>query len=182
MSDLNEALGSAGAGHQFKFGEHELTFMPLTQGMKAAFSSWVVARAREDAIDSELALLRRARRLREEASNLDPDDYNGRESILQDIYSLEETARTQMKHFNDSKTAGEFYFTGRMCLEAMRTMEGTVKLVSLMLKPKHPNLTLAEITEIVDTHYNKIKNAVREVQGLGKSKSPNPSKESGTAE
>lgn len=169
MGGINEALGSAGAGATFTVGGKPLTFMPITQGMKGEFVKRLLHRARDTATESELHLHRQARRLRAEIAAAPADE---REELARDVAELEASAARQMKMFNDARDAGEYEFDDRLGLAALSTVEGAATIAWLMLRPKQPALTLDDVRELFLEHPKELRDAVREVQRLGKPSSP----------
>lgn len=184
MSDgsITSALGTAGAGVSVFIDNEEWTLSPLTQGMKSAFESWVTAGRREAALETEQFYRRKARDIRKRLID-DGDCFDDaeREHMVEEVRDLEAAAGRQMSEFNDLKAARKFHFNDYLCQEALGSFEGSAKILQLMLRPKHPNVTLEKASELHDKHNKAVRAAMKEVQGLGKSK-PAPQKESSPGE
>jgi hypothetical protein len=174
MADLSSA-------QSFTIDGKEWSLMPFILGMKTKFSDWMIVRSKETALDLQLTLQRQARKLRQQIFDDDKKIAQGlesdlseldREEVIGDVEFLMESAARQLKEFKDDKDTGRLHFTGSKCVEAMRTTEGTVKMMQLVLEPKHPGMKLEEIMEIYKKNQNAWVDAIREVAGLGKKLAP----------
>lgn len=182
-TDLNKELGQAGAGVTFTVKdlvkapdgiENEVvtswTVSPLVQGTKASFSAFVQENAREAALESELFYRRKARKIRKELiDNGDLIEDEEREKLIEDIRDLEASATQQMSEFNTLRTACRFHFNDNLCQTTLNGIVGSIKIAELLLKPKHPNITFSKAEKLFDSHQKEIRQAIKEVQDLGKS-------------
>lgn len=167
----------------YTIGGEAKTLSPLTQGMKTSYSNWVSTRFREATIDTEMALQRRARKIRQiliedskamamevgRPSSLSDEQ---RQDLEGDLNYLVEAAARQTKELNEAKTTGRLHFSGDMCISTMASVEGTVRLLHMLLVPKHPETNLEKAFEMYDKHQNAWISAIREVTGLGKNALP----------
>lgn len=167
MSDINQTYGVAGAGYQFTIGDATYTLMPLTQGMKAAYASWVQKRGRDSAADTELYYRERIEGFRNQLRGDSLTDEE-RQDIGQKIMQAQVSANRQMSEFNEKRTAGAYEFHGEVVQSSLSQTEGTTYLVYLMLRPKHSRITLDEVRDLVTNHGWLIEDAVREVQQVKK--------------
>lgn len=175
MSDINQALGGYGAGYQATLGTETFTLMPIVQEQKAEYVAWVCKRAKDAALEVEeeyrqrLRTLRQEASLKEEANALSEEE---REDYQDRIAWLEARATAPMNEYTERKTAGAFSFHGSVTREVMKEDEGQVKLLMLMLTPRHPGIKAERVRELMGRYQKELRSAVREAQNLGKSPSP----------
>ena len=136
------------------------TLSPSTQGMQTAFSERLKERAKKE-FDTDAADMRkRAMPLWSEARKLQEEIDNGAisadaiaktqrfEEIVNEAKFLESEARESVDRFKRSKAAGDYEFYGEEGVRALGTTLGQIFMCWLMLKPKHPTLTLAEVERL----------------------------------
>jgi len=175
-NDYNRTLGLEGNGYSFQITDNGVnkayTLMPLSLKMKAKFSEWVVKRNLQSAMDAEQAYNQRIRQLTNDLRNGQTNSLDEQLALQECIEQLKDSAKSQMAEFNAKKSAGEFYFHSKATQQSMSTTEGSIYLLSLMLEPKHPTITLDQCEELFINHQTEIIAACREAQNLGKSQAP----------
>jgi len=175
-NDINRSLGLDGAGYTTTIDGKAWTFMPLTQGMKAKFSAWMLDRARRTAMESERFYRREAQRLRQEGQAKEEAlSATEREELVREILEMDAAAARQMTEFNERAAAGEYHFDGRVCNQAKLTVDGACQIILLSLEPKHPGVTLPQAEDLFVSHNKAVVEALREATNLGKLPAPSPS-------
>lgn len=175
MDEITKELGLDGPGYSETFGTKVYIFVPLSQGMKGEFATWVSQRAEKSIMDSFTSLRKQARLIKDDLitnqSRYSPDEQS---ELAQNMNDLQEQAQSLFQSFSDRRTAGVYEFHGIVCQEALQTIPGSVKLIYLMLREKQPKITEKECEDLYLNNMALMISAVRKVMGvedLGKSKS-----------
>lgn len=163
MGSPAQALGAHGPGKSVCLDGQVWILTPSTQGMQIAFSELIKARAKKE-FDADASDMRRralplwteARRLQEEIEGgaIEVDEARKAElveryeQVVAEARSLEFEARDSIDRFKQAKAAGEYEFYGEHGIRALGTTFGQVQMCLLMLKPKHPSITLGDVEKL----------------------------------
>lgn len=163
MGSPAQALGVNGPGKTVRLDGNEWILSPSTQGMQIAFAEWLKGRAKKER-DADAADMRRravplwaeARRLQEELELGDGETDPVRKAELTERHEaavnearfLEFESIESLERFRRARDAGDYEFYGTEGIRALGTTLGQMQMVWLMLKPKHPGVTFAEVERL----------------------------------
>lgn len=150
-------------------------FMPVNQGMKIEYEEWLEGRARDAAIKTANALRKKARQLRIRVNDASLDD-DERLELAREAKGLEDTAADHMAKLDERITAGVYEFAGAVCIRAWNTDEGISRLAQMMLREKHGDMSLEDVTDLVREHYTEVTDAMRRANDSG-NQSPSETEE-----
>ena len=184
MAPLNDVLGLAGAGVRITLDSSEYTLKPFTKGMQAEYSAWLKRRARAEAIDTARLMRSQARRLAEEARAINDrllgdDNFEDRHALderLRDLASevraLEHDASNHLAEVDDRAAAGAYDFGGKIAVDSLNSVAGSVQYLWLSLRPAHPTVRIEEVERLHDRHWAALRDALNELAQLEKKASP----------
>lgn len=185
------ALGSSGMGHVTTFGDRELVWTPWTQSTMDAFEAWLVHRVLQARMEMAEVMRRKGRKLIQEAKalrdrgldmilaqaegeNIDPatkvDMQESWEDVAGEGQQLQIEARVSVNEVSDQKAAGYYHFFGQLAREARDQFPGRAKIAHLLLLPKQPTITLAEVEAMLTPgkFWDEIGTAIAEANEDGK--------------
>jgi len=133
-----------------------------TKGMQIAYAEDLKAKAKRE-FDADAADMRkRAVPLWNDAKHLQEELEGGTElpdarkaelleryeAAVNEARALEYESRDSLDRFKEAKAAGDYEFYGRVGMRALATTAGQMFMCWLMLKPKHPELTLEDVEQL----------------------------------
>lgn len=161
------SLGITDPGTSQVIGGKRWTLVRSTWDMQIKWGRWYAERVESSVMRTAEAYRKKARSLWRDVERYNAELYadelpnearNVELCALVDDASrearfLEEEARTIIREFNDRDGAGEFEYTGNAGLsKALQNLPGQFYLAWLCLQPKHPGITLDEVTQAYKGH------------------------------
>lgn len=186
MDTISANLGTAGPGHALVIGDKTYYLTQTTEGMKAKYSEELVSRTRKSILETASECRAMAKKKFDEAKEIqrqsedatkdtEPAFREAYETTIREARALERESKDMVDRFNDRRAAGEYEFHGAAGLESMGSLPGMLRLARIMLEPKHPKITEAEVIEIfknsLDENGNSsLRDAILEVEAVQEKK------------
>ncbi len=158
MATAAELLGKEGPGTTVTVEGVKYSLTRSSKGIQAEWAKWLTDRAEERVFATADKYRERSIKAFMEsqalAANYDapdrkPEDTVREQELEMKARGLQAEARAVVERFNDRVAAGEFEFYGNVALEhGQQGLPGQIMLIYLCLKPKHPTITLDEVTRL----------------------------------
>lgn len=171
MSEVDLALGGAGAGKTLTLGAQALTLMPITLRMEGVIEELLENRARAAAKKTVDGFLDEAAALQKKAY-ADGTPPDAAETILGKAAQYRTLASEHMEKLEDKATSSYYAFTSRLCYDFLNTRDGESRLLQLMLASKQSAITLSECRKLLEDYQAELQDAALEVNGRKKASAP----------